>query len=288
MVRSYMIGCYGEVLRGIRKHHILCNTEGYIIQTHSDKSVIKAKLDVLFNSYTDLSTTIEDFLDTCHEMDFIRKEVYSVINEDADYELIKDICIQEVRILSDYLSDPSVSTQHGVKGESHDTVIFVADNSNNPSVHMTRFFRLWSDISVTLSEFDDFYYRYNSMIKKIENDIGMKCSDLKADSFKLASNTIDSFLDKFIVENETNPYYVHLLKEKIDKYTGKKNVTNVKNCLKESAVYGPLCAYRLFYVGCSRARKNLIILVKRSDVEDFIDELKAKFITCGFEIEYNE
>lgn len=288
MVRSYMIGCYGEVLRGIRKHHILCNTEGYIIQTHSDKSVIKAKLDVLFNSYTDLSTTIEDFLDTCHEMDFIRKEVYSVINEDADYELIKDICIQEVRILSDYLSDPSVSTQHGVKGESHDTVIFVADNSNNPSVHMTRFFRLWSDISVTLSEFDDFYYRYNSMIKKIENDIGMKCSDLKADSFKLASNTIDSFLDKFIVANETNPYYGHLLKEKIDKYTGKKNVTNAKNCLKESAVYGPLCAYRLFYVGCSRARKNLIILVKRSDVEDFIDELKAKFITCGFEIEYNE
>lgn len=288
MVRAYMKGCYGEVIRGIRKHHIFCNAEGYTIQKHSDKSSIKAKLEILFNSYTDLSTTIEGFLSTCHEMDFIRKEIYFAINEDADYELIKDICIQEIRILSDYLNDPSVSTQHGVKGESHDSVIFVADNSNNPSVHMSRFFKLWSDTSVTLSKFDDFYYRYNSMIKEIETAIGIKCSDLKADSYKQAANTIDRLLQNFIMGNETDSYYIHLLKDKMDKYIGKKNVTNVRACLKESTVYGPLCAYRLFYVGCSRARKNLIILIDKSDVDSFIDELKNKFIVCGFETEETE
>lgn len=43
----------------------------------------------------------------------------------------------------------------------------------------------------------------------------------------------------------------------MDKYFGKKNVTNVKECLKEGTVYGPLCAYRLFYVGCSQCEKKL-------------------------------
>ena len=288
MARAYMMGSYGEVLRGIRKHHVFFNTEEYIIKAHSDKSIIKAKLDILFNLYTELSTTIECFLNTCLEKDFIRKEIYSAINEDADYELIKDICVQEIKILSDYLNDPSVSTQHGVKGESHDTVIFVADNSNNPSVHMSKFFKLWSDTSVTLSEFDDFYYRYNSMIKEIETGISMKCSDLKADSYKQVADIIDGLIQNFIVDNETNPYYIHLLKDKMDKYIGKKNVTNARNCLKKSTVYGTLCAYRLFYVGCSRARKNLVILIDKSHVEEFIDELKNKFMACGFEIEETE
>ena len=70
---------------------------------------------------------------------------------------------------------------------------------------------------------------------------------------------IDEELQAFTKKNETNPYYVQLLKVKMDKYFGKKNVTNVKECLKEGTVYGPLCAYRLFYVGCSRAKRNLVI-----------------------------
>ena len=47
--------------------------------------------------------------------------------------------IEVIRVLN-YLDDPRVSTQHGVKGESHTSVIFVADDSkNNPVVHMHRF-----------------------------------------------------------------------------------------------------------------------------------------------------
>lgn len=45
------------------------------------------------------------------------------IIEDDDYQLVKDVYIEEVRKLTNYLNDPRVSTQHGVKGESHDTVI---------------------------------------------------------------------------------------------------------------------------------------------------------------------
>ena len=48
-----------------------------------------------------------------------------------------------------------------------------------------------------------------------------------------------------------------------------------------------LAAYRLFYVGCSRARKNLAIVIDNADVVDFKERLKNKFESIGFEIEEN-
>lgn len=44
-------------------------------------------------------------------------------------------------------------------------------------------------------------------------------------------------------------------------------------------------AYRLFYVGCSRARRNLAIMIKKEDIQDFKDELCIKLDNCGFKIE---
>lgn len=45
-----------------------------------------------------------------------------------------------------------------------------------------------------------------------------------------------------------------------------------------------LCAYRLFYVGCSRARKNLAIIISRDDVKSFEMNLCNKLESCGFEV----
>lgn len=71
----------------------------------------------------------------------------------------------------------------------------------------------------------------------------------------------------------------------MDKYNSRKNVTNAKKCLNERNVYGPLCAYRLFYVGCSRARKNLVIIINKTDVSDFENKLSTKLSACGFIVE---
>ena len=71
---------------------------------------------------------------------------------------------------------------------------------------------------------------------------------------------------------------------KLKEYFGKKNVTNVKECLKEGTVYGPLCAYRLFYVGCSRAKRNLVIMINKKDIEGFEDKLRNKLMTTGFNV----
>lgn len=276
---------YGEVFRIIRKAGTYFNCEKFIIRKHIDKHLVKDKLDDIVALYNELSTTVDDFLSLCAEKEYIREEFYSAVVEENDYQLVKNVKVQEVKVLADYMSDPKISTQHGVKGESHDTVVFVADNSrSNPVVHMSKFFEMWSNIDITLSEFDAFYYIYSQMLNQIENKIGMKCSQLKADTYISVASIIDEELQAFTKKNETNPYYIQLLKVKMDKYFGKKNVTNVKECLKEGTVYGPLCAYRLFYVGCSRAKRNLVIMINKKDIEGFEDKLRNKLMITGFNL----
>lgn len=276
---------YGEVFRIIRKAGTYFNCEKFSIRKHIDKRLVKDKLDDIVALYNELSTTVDDFLSLCVEKKYIRDEFYSAVIEENDYQLVKNVKVQEVKVLADYMSDPKISTQHGVKGESHDTVVFVADNSrSNPVVHMSKFFEMWSNIDITLSEFDAFYYIYSQMLNQIENKIGMKCSQLKADTYISVASIIDEELQAFTKKNETNPYYIQLLKVKMDKYFGKKNVTNVKECLKEGTVYGPLCAYRLFYVGCSRAKRNLVIMINKKDIEGFEDKLRNKLMITGFNV----
>ena len=276
---------YGEVFRIIRKAGTYFNCEKFIIRKHIDKHLVKDKLDDIVALYNELSTTVDDFLSLCAEKKYIREEFYAAVVEENDYQLVKNVKVQEVKVLADYMSDPKISTQHGVKGESHDTVVFVADNSrSNPVVHMSKFFEMWSNIDITLSEFDAFYYIYSQMLNQIENKIGMKCSQLKADTYISVASIIDEELQAFTKKNETNPYYIQLLKVKMDKYFGKKNVTNVKECLKEGTVYGPLCAYRLFYVGCSRAKRNLVIMINKKDIEGFEDKLRNKLMITGFNV----
>lgn len=285
IVDCFMKEFYGEVFRIIHKAGIYFNCEKFIIRKHTDKHLVKDKLDDIVALYNELSTTVDDFLSLCIEKKYIREEFYAAVVEENDYQLVKNVKVQEVKVLADYMSDPKISTQHGVKGESHDTVVFVADNSrSNPVVHMSKFFEMWSNINITLSEFDAFYYIYSQTINQIEHKIGMKCSQLKADTYISVADIIDEELQTFVKKNEANPYYIQLLKVKMDKYFEKKNVTNVKECLKEGTVYGPLCAYRLFYVGCSRAKRNLVVMINKKDIEGFENRLRNKLIITGFNV----
>ena len=152
IIEYYLQECYGEVFRNIHEYYMYFNSEKYIVEKHRDKKTIKTRLEKIKNSYVDRATTIDGFLNICFKEEFIEEEIYCSIIEDDDYQLVKDVYIEEVRKLTNYLNDPRVSTQHGVKGESHDTVVFVADNSSNPAVHMSKFFEVWSEMNITLSK----------------------------------------------------------------------------------------------------------------------------------------
>ena len=127
-------------------------------------------------------------------------------------------------------------------------------------------------------------FRSSSAWNGFQPEPEVRHPQLKADTYISVASIIDEELQAFTKKNETNPYYIQLLKVKMDKYFGKKNVTNVKECLKEGTVYGPLCAYRLFYVGCSRAKRNLVIMINKKDIEDFEDKLRNKLMITGFNV----
>ena len=161
----------------------------------------------------------------------------------------------------------------------------MAENSaRNPVVKMSEFFDLWSKIDVVLGSFDEFYYAYLEMIRSIENECGMKSSEMKADDYNQNEAFISQKLSDFYDMYRDNDYFIVLLKDAFDKYLAKKNKGKAQLCLKENTVYGVLSAYRLFYVGCSRARNNLAIVIDNSDIADFKNRLKAKFEDIGFGI----
>lgn len=75
-----------------------------------------------------------------------------------------------------------------------------------------------------------------------------------------------------------------LCKDDFVSYLAKQNVGNAKKIFKISKIEGILTAYKLFYVGCSRARKNLIIVVNANKVNGFKEAFINKMEKIGFSV----
>ena len=215
--------------------------------------------------------TISDILNDIIELDFMNVEYIDKVRQDSKYSDVMTVSISEFRALYEYLHIQNVSTQHGVKGESHNSVIFVADDSNNPSVKMNDFFKLWSQQELTLKNIESFSYSYSKMIKKVETIIGKK---ITAQLYKEKKDDLDQIISDFAYDNADNELFKSVCKNDWDAYNFKSNVTNFNKVVKKNRVKSLLMAYRLFYVGCSRARKNLTILVDKTKVLPFLDDLK--------------
>lgn len=284
----YITSNLGDVFKIARSNEKALNKKTFLIRRHADKKVLRDKLNKAVMAYQNNDSTIGSFLKNCYDEDIIDEEYYGGIIEDEDYVPALEVALSEIKVLKKYIENPYISTQHGVKGESHDTVLFVAENnSNNPVVKISEFFELFSEVDVKLGALNDFYYSYLKLINDIENKCGMKSSKIRADDYNQNREFIFEKLSKFNAVYCENDYYVVLLEDKFNKYFHRNNVSNVKECLKKNLIYGVLAAYRLFYVGCSRARKNLAIVIDNSDVSEFKEILKVKFESIGFEIEEN-
>ena len=60
-------------------------------------------------------------------------------------------------------------------------------------------------------------------------------------------------------------------------------MTNAKKLFSLSAIEGLLSAYRLFYVGCSRARSELDVVISLREVSD-VHATAEKLRKLGFEV----
>lgn len=289
IIDFYRQNNYGVVISKCKKQTSFFNPAALAIQRNSDKQVIKEIFDRISKICNAENCKIRECLNAFNSFGLVKAKLVEAIFENAEYNDVLDIKLSEVKDIYDYINKPTISTQHGVKGESHQSVVFIAADSNNtPNVRMYDFFNLWAHNNFSLTEFEELYYEYLKIVSDVYRQIGKKTSDLNSEDFK-NGDIIKTILDEnttAVLENfKENSLFELLLKSDFDKYLEKHNVTAAKKTFKRTKIEGVLTAYKLFYVGCSRARMNLIVIVEKNKLSNYEDQFIAKAEWAGFEIE---
>lgn len=277
---------FGRIIAYTKRDHEFFISETHRITKHDDKKILLMLYGEVAEKYYSNQLQIGCLLDFLREKRIIREDFHEGILSDKEYESALEIPTVELMNLAAYLKNPQISTQHGVKGESHTSVLFVAaDSSNTPVVHMYEFLRIWAHVNFSLKEIEDFYYEYLELIVDTEKKLGMHIKDLTSathneneNNKQILKNASEVMQDKF----KDNKIYELLCKPLYTKYLDNPTLTNARACFKESTVYSCLVAYKLFYVGCSRARKNLSIILDAQKISAFKGELTSKLAQIGF------
>jgi DNA helicase-2/ATP-dependent DNA helicase PcrA len=286
---NYSSEQYGLVIQKLRAENAMIAPESCMITSHQEKLDFQTKLKVLFALIENDESSIGDVFNHLKDKQIIQDKYCEEIIQMPDYESVWGILFKEVLNIAKYLRDPTVSTQHGVKGESHDSVIFVAEtNKLNPIVHMYEFFDIWSKIDITLEDLNKMYYSYSKDLEYIQAQLGIEIGKLNKETF--------SEYEQYLIQEATNivEKYTHnqIFREtclvRYENFLDKKNVTAAKECFKESTKYGIISANKLFYVGCSRARKDLTILIDQTKIVGDKEDLKKKLEKIGFEVKNQE
>lgn len=284
LLEQFKNGKFGDVILRLKNNKIFDN-HTVTVRVHADKEKIKNVLvrnQGLFNQ--DIS--IGEYLNHGENI-LLNKIFFNELLDSINYEAVLKTKIRNIPILYKYIENKDVSTQHGVKGESHLSVIFIAsgvtDKNGNrkehrqkPFVYIFDFFKLLATTDIDLISFEQFYYDYKKMILAIQDMNISEAADYQRQE-------IQSLITEFISKYREKPYF-RIISENFTQYESKPNKTNLDNCLKLNAVKGVLNAYKIFYVGCSRARENLTIIIEKELVQEFQSELSRKLTNLGFAI----
>lgn len=297
--------------QGNEKEDLIENILGTIMPSENPENEMRlAPIEVMIQvDYNPASDDIRNFADYIMELDPDNSSFYFIYrfeldkdllrkSLDSEYEKLRNrfdklvgdklaelVLIIEVVRVADYLCNPKVSTQHGVKGESHDSVVFAAeDSSSNPCVAMYRFFEMWGQIPISAKTLNQFYYDFAAEVDNTQRSIGIKGSELNKKTYMENEEMIKGKLHTVFDRFKYDPYFQFIYGAAYESYFSKPGVTKAKDCLKDNAVYGVLSAYKLFYVGCSRARRNLTILLDSSKIKGNLELQKKRFEEIGFQV----
>jgi DNA helicase II / ATP-dependent DNA helicase PcrA len=274
---------YGLLIQYVKKDRYF-NKTLLEIKHHLDKVHLKNKIEELNRCYIS-NIKIKEILEYLFKNNyFIENEMAELFDND-EYKEIFEVELSEFRKLCIYLEKPKVSTQHGVKGEGHDSVCFIAENSSNPSIKIYDFFKLWSEVRINFTDFQKMYYDFLYDFNKLEDDINMKISEMNSEKYIQNQTRINEFVTVSMEKYKEDIHFIKLLQDKFKLFLKNPTMTNAKKCLNLNSVYGVLSAYKLFYVGCSRARKNLCIIINENEIEAYKDSLVSRFKSAGFKIE---
>ena len=285
LLRLYKAQQYGSIIQILKGNKSVFSKDSWNIKTHNDKKTVFNNIKQVFNIIESESKTIADLIRGLSNVHLLNEAYLSGIVDDDDYKLAELVPVVEVVHVADYLCNPRVSTQHGVKGESHDSVVFVAeDSSNNPCVAMYRFFEMWGQIQISAKTLNQFYYNFAAEVDNIQQSIGIKGSVLKKGTYIANEEMIKAKLHTVFDRFKDDPYFQFIYGADYESYFSKPGVTKARDCLKGNTAYSILSAYKLFYVGCSRARRNLTILLDSSKIKGNLEPQKKRFEEIGFQV----
>ena len=285
LLRLYKAQQYGSVIQILKGNKSVFSKDSWNIKTHNDKETVFNSIKRVFNIAESENKTIADLIRGLADAHLLNEAYLGGIVDDDDYKLAELVPVIEVVRVADYLCNPKVSTQHGVKGESHDSVVFVAeDSSSNPCVAMYRFFEMWGQIQISAKTLNQFFYDFAAEVDNIQRSIGIKGSELKKEIYVANEEVIREKLHTVFDRFKDDPYFQFIYGAAYKSYFSKPGVTKARDCLKGNTAYSILSAYKLFYVGCSRARRNLTILLDSSKIKGNLELQKKRFEEIGFQV----
>ncbi len=262
---------YGQLIR-LTKKGIRMFNEQLMLKTSADKARIKGFWQHVAQLISEPHLTIESFLNKVYATGLLEPIVKEAMQE-VEYEPLLKVELIELENLRHNIQN--FSTQHGVKGESHESVVFVAEDSIRyaPYLRMYDFLNLWSNKKITLHSFESFAMKYRSAISALNPD------DRKLSLTEMAENAkkiMDEFAGDEYFDILVGDDYRTFIVNPLRKFVG--------NVMKTNYVDRVLTAYKLFYVGCSRARRNLTLILDKGKVSEFEPKLREKLLEVGFDV----
>ncbi|MGN8946604.1 UvrD-helicase domain-containing protein [Bariatricus sp. HCP28S3_E4] len=284
LYQYYIQSEIGSIVSFVRNNKSYLKTEWCILKQHSDKETVRSYLDIL-KAQLETEQTIRSVLVNLNNANILNESYIEDVLSDVIYDEVLEISIAEFNALVDYLSNPHVSTQHGVKGESHDTVVFVAEDSNStPAVNMYKFYELWSTKDIKVDDFETFGFAYKRLFDSVIVQTKKTMSEMKKPDYDNNADFINAAIREFSQSYADNIYYNALLKNDFDTFLTRSNMSNLKKCLSSNKVLKVIIAYKLFYVGCSRSRRNLSVIIDQTKISSFEQPLREKLTTIGFNV----
>lgn len=202
-----------------------------------------------------------------------------------EYEHVTEIKMDEVLSLMKNISNPQSSTQHGVKGEGHNLVTFFCEDSKPLNVRMYDFLELLSKKTFNLNfqDLQNFYYSIKRKFYKIFSELDVTSfSKINSTAHVKCKPKIQEFLQD-LSKDVSVEYYKEFLEDPVQKYSSNETLKNLKE-IKLRRIEGVLNAYKLFYVGCSRAKFELKVIVDKSKINHFQADLITKMKRMGFDV----
>ena len=260
------------------------------IEFHQDKVKMKEKMDLfvkLLESKDLLGIVIQELVANKVISDDFYKFIF-LYDKNGDFLYTDLFCssIELFKLIDEYNRTPMVSTQHGVKGEGHKKILFVAENSSTPGIKIYEFLNLFSsfytqNIVFNFDNFQQFYYDFNNDILSLEEKLGKKIRKIDVGDRERYFSDFQEIFNKYL----DNDYFKFIcLKENKLNFQKKTAIKKIQeNIFNNNLVRSVLTAYKLFYVGCSRAEEELVVLIDANQIDN-MEEFKNCFNQIGFQI----